>query len=503
MSRAIIAGSVAIAILVLTGASYLVATSRLENRIKRDVKVRVDKAQELLVQNSSLEALKLLRRVEALATDRRLLRALKEPDPAARASLADEAFQKFRASRGEGERTEILALLSAEGDLVVLQLRDKDTPITNPGAWKEGGELKYPAIKLALNPDPEKAEVVADIWDHQGQGLIKAGVAPIVDPEVNDVVGAEANEVIGAVLVAYSLGAREARSQSRLLGADVAYFRNQRIYATSFRREESGEEDTAMQERLVGPLVEKGLGQKALDQGLADAIDVTIDGEEYYAAAGRIRGFASKGTAIPASVGAMVMISLDDAMSSLGTVKIAILLLGLGALVISLLALTLTSKRIIHQADEIELGINDVTNGNLEMTFRHVGSELDGLANALNVMLARLLGRPEPGDEEYDENGNVIQSSKLSFDPNLSQSDSEAVALAQEPEPDYYKRLYGEYIEARKSVGESVEGVSFDSFVTKLRVNEANLKGKYQCSAIRFKVVVKNNGVTLKPVPIV
>ena len=61
----------------------------------------------------------------------------------------------------------------------------------------------------------------------------------------------------------------------------------------------------------------------------------------------------------------------------------------------------------------------------------------------------------------------------------------------------------GEYVEARGSLGESVDSVSFESFVTKLRVNEANLKAKYQCSAIRFKVIVKGNTVTLKPVPIV
>ena len=34
-------------------------------------------------------------------------------------------------------------------------------------------------------------------------------------------------------------------------------------------------------------------------------------------------------------------------------------------------------------------------NGNLDRTFTPVGSELDGLANGLNVMLARLLGLAE------------------------------------------------------------------------------------------------------------
>jgi hypothetical protein len=40
------------------------------------------------------------------------------------------------------------------------------------------------------------------------------------------------------------------------------------------------------------------------------------------------------------------------------------------------------------------------------------------------------------------------------------------------------------------------------AFVAKLRQNEATLRGKYSCRMVRFKVVVKNNQTTLKPVPI-
>jgi HAMP domain-containing protein len=185
------------------------------------------------------------------------------------------------------------------------------------------------------------------------------------------------------------------------------------------------------------------------------------------------------------------------------SVKVGILALGGLATLVALLALFLAQRRITHQADELESGINEVINGNLELTFRPVGAELDGLANALNVMLARLLGRPEPGEEEYDEEGNVIQRDRLAFDTELSEKDTEAVALAQEAEPDYYKRLFHEYVAAREEAGENVEGVTFDSFVTKLRVNEAGLKKKYQCSAVRFKVVTRDGKVSLKPVPIV
>jgi hypothetical protein len=450
------------------------------------------------VQNASLEVLSLLRRVEDLAREPVFLDAIRQPNPDERARLSELGFQKFRAGAGNGQPTDILALLDIEGDLLVLQLRDVDQRITNRAAWKENGELKYPSLRLALRPDPGDAMMVSDLWDHQGRGLMKVGVAPIVDYQ-ND-------EVIGAVVLAYALGAKEAQQQSHLLGAEVAYFQQDRVFGTSFRRPGSGEEDTAKQQALLRPLVEQGLGKRALADGLADAVRTTIDGAAYYAAAGRLRSFSSRPLPAdhpPPAVGAMVLLSVDKASGSLATVRIAILLLGLGALVISLLALTLTRKRFLHQADEIEAGIAEIINGNLDRSFPQVGAELDGLANALNVMLARLLGRPEPGEEQYDENGNVVQASQLEFDSTLSPADSEAVALAQEPEADYYRRIFSEYVGARQQAGQSVEEISFESFVTKLRVNEGHLKNKYKCSAIRFKVVVKDGNVTLKPVPIV
>ena len=58
-----------------------------------------------------------------------------------------------------------------------------------------------------------------------------------------------------------------------------------------------------------------------------------------------------------------------------------------------------------------------------------------------------------------------------------------------------------EYVEARKSVG-SPDDVSFENFIAKLKVNEGKLKAQYNCRAVRFRVVTKDNKVSLKPVPI-
>jgi hypothetical protein len=145
----------------------------------------------------------------------------------------------------------------------------------------------------------------------------------------------------------------------------------------------------------------------------------------------------------------------------------------------------------------------DIINGNLDRTFRPVGLELDGLANGLNVMLARLLGRPEPGEEEFDEDGNQIIQGRVEFDEGdgAPAPDPDLAALAQESEPDYYKRVYTEYVAARKASGHPDE-VSFENFIAKLKVNEGKLKAQYQCRAVRFRVVMKDGKVTLKPVPI-
>jgi hypothetical protein len=124
-------------------------------------------------------------------------------------------------------------------------------------------------------------------------------------------------------------------------------------------------------------------------------------------------------------------------------------------------------------------------------------------------MLARILGRPEPGEEPLEEgNGGATGTGKVVLDesaapggPKMS-NDPEIVALAGEPEATYYRRIYDEYIAARKAAGESVESISFESFTAKLRLNEANLKKKYKAKAVRFRVVTKNGQVSLKPVPI-
>jgi hypothetical protein len=308
--------------------------------------------------------------------------------------------------------------------------------------------------------------------------------------------------IIGAIVVGYAQTAQEAQKDRNLLGTEIAYYNNKNAVATSFTRGLTGEEDTA-KARLLTELLKSG----AVAEGGAKQ-RISIDGVDYLAATVKMPRSATRKLPAdypPVTAGAVVLAPISDPSNTAGTVKLFIALLGAGALAMALLGLYLSHRRLVAQVDQIELGVTDIINGNVDRTFRPVGLELDGLANGLNVMLARLLGRPEPGEEELDDEGNPIIQGRVEFDEGEAEAgpapDSDLAALAQESEPDYYKRVYTEYLAARKATG-NPDDVSFENFIAKLKVNEGKLKAQYQCRAVRFRVVMKDSKVTLKPVPI-
>lgn len=494
MSRLPLGVIIAAIILVFTGAAYYVTTSELTRQARSDVRMRVEQAQQQLTQSALLEGLSILKQVEVLATDGDFAIALAAETDGKRRALAKEAFERFNDSRGQGEdTTELMWLLDRKGRVAA------QFGINNPleSEFMENDKIVYRAIELAL----DDGVITSDVWNHETIKLMRAGVAPIAN--------AETGERVGAIIIGFPLTVKQARIQQRILGAEVAYFHNDSIFATSFTRN-AGEEDVEMQGWLNAVLAIDNLGAAALQRNTV-VVSASVGGSDYLVTALRLPRFTTSERwpeDYPAyATGAVVVMSLSEAQSSLGMVKWALILLGLSAFILALLGIAVTSRRILQQADEIEDGINDIIDGNLERSIRPVGADLDGLAHAVNVMLARLLGRPEPGDEEYDDYGNLVSASRVDFDneelSSLSPADERSMKLAQESEPEYYSRVFGEYVDARQAAGESTDSITYENFVAKLRLNEAKLKVKYQCSAVRFRVDVKDGKVNLKPVPIV
>jgi type II secretory pathway pseudopilin PulG len=497
MSRSVIAAVVAAVIAVLTAIAFFVTSTSFEDRRKKDADAKLARAYQVVQQLNQLEGIDVSNKAERLAAEKQFVTAIKTDSANERQTQARIGFQRFTADEKQGDiKPDIIAVVDATGNLLAMN----EVPTVVAKQWKtDKGDSIIPALNVVLG----KKMIISDIWNYGDKGMMKVGVAPVIDPDApisnKDPDGVV---IIGAIVVAYAQTAKEAQKDRELLGTEIAYYDNKNVVATSFTRGLGTESDTA-KERLLTELLRSGA---VTESGAKQR--TTIDGVDYLAAAVKLPRSSTKQLPSdypPVTSGAIVLAPIADTGNTESTVKLFIALLGGGALAIALLGLYLSQRRLLAQVDQIELGVIDIINGNLDRTFRPVGLELDGLANGLNVMLARLLGRPEPGEEEFDDDGNPIMQGRVEFDEGDGSAapapDPDLAALAQESEPDYYKRVYTEYLAARRASGNPDE-VSFENFIAKLKVNEGKLKAQYQCRAVRFRVVMKDGKVTLKPVPI-
>jgi hypothetical protein len=500
MSRNVITAVVGTVIVVLTAIAYFVTSSSFADHARKTADAQLGRAHQVVQRLTALQGIDVRNKAERLAAREEFVRALRSSSD--RGSEARQGFLQFTSDPEQGAiKPDIIALVDENGDVVAMY----DVPTIVPKQWRAAGDdPKHKSIIPALNHVIVTRQniVISDIWKN-GDQMLKLGVAPVIETD-----GDKKGEMIGAIVVAYAQTAKNAAQDRSLLGTEIAYYdakaaankdsKERQVLASSFP--DTGK-DRAIAERLSTDLTELGAKKR-----------VTIDGVDYLAATASIPRLSNvklnsdelaKSDYPPVSAGAVLLAPIDDPTTNSGTVKTLILLLGLGALAMAMLGLYLSHRRMIAQVDSIEIGVIDIINGNLDRTFRPVGPELDGLANGLNVMLARLLGRPEPGEEEFDEEGNPIMTGRVEFDEGEERPapDPDLAALAQESEPDYYKRVYTEYVAARKATGAPDE-VSFENFIAKLKVNEGKLKAQYNCRAVRFRVVTKDGKVSLKPVPI-
>ena len=499
MSRTVITAVVGVVIAVLTAIAFFVSRVSLEKDGRSRADAQLNRSYQVVQRLHQLANSDIQGKAERLAAKTEFVNAVKAKVAGSLGESASQArlgFQKFMAEEKNTPRPERMVLLDKNGEVVA----EHDVASIVPKQFKndntkEPNPTKLPTTIPAVNVVLTKRVLIADSWN-DGKQVMRIGVAPVIDPEATIKPEQSGSEIVGAILIAYAQTGQSAREDRTLLGTDIAYLDNKRVIASSFTT--GNTEDTAKASQLTELFASGELGDAKQK--------ISIDGADYLAAAVKMPTTATKPLpeTYPASnSGAIVLSRIGEEDPGQGLVSIFILLLGGGALAIGMLGIYLTHRRLIAQADQIEQGVTDIINGNLDRTFRPVGAELDGLANGLNVMLARVLGRPEPGEEEFDDDGNPIIPGRVDFEEGEDKpaADPDLAALAQESEPDYYKRVYTEYLAARKATG-APDDVSFENFIAKLKVNEGKLKAQYQCRAVRFRVVTKDGKVSLKTVPI-
>jgi hypothetical protein len=156
--------------------------------------------------------------------------------------------------------------------------------------------------------------------------------------------------------------------------------------------------------------------------------------------------------------------------------------------------------------DAVELGLADVIAGNYDYTFNAPNRDVEGLANALNTLIGRLLGRPPETDAErepWERDAFFLEDVGAPPARPGEAAPAEVAqvrALLEEPEARYLRRVYDEFMAARAAAGLPLDGVGFEAFAAKLRKNEALLRARSGGRAVRFNVERKGSQVTLKPI---
>ena len=133
--------------------------------------------------------------------------------------------------------------------------------------------------------------------------------------------------------------------------------------------------------------------------------------------------------------------------------------------------------------------------------------DFGGLAFSINSLLNQLMGVQEDDTDEQGRPSRVpaatpqkLQEAFAVEPTRVEQAPSAADILRMEPEDQYFSRLFGEYIAARKSVGEPTEHITQDAFVQKIRGLQTDSADKGK--VVRYKVELRGKEVTLIAVPL-
>jgi hypothetical protein len=185
----------------------------------------------------------------------------------------------------------------------------------------------------------------------------------------------------------------------------------------------------------------------------------------------------------------------------IGVLVLGLLLVGAGA--------HLIDNYISQPISDLEDGLLAIINGQTDMRFELEHKVLGGLVFRVNTLLNQLLGVRE---DDTDEQGrpSIAPSAQaftaaLNVDERMVSLSAEDVDDAQglraEAPEDYYKRIFDEYRDAKKAVGDPVDHVKFAPFIARIKSSEQQLSDKHG-KPFRYKIEAKGKEVVFVAVPL-
>lgn len=358
----------------------------------------------------------------------------------------------------------------------------------NGSALMRGDRISeiYPTVKTVVS----EGKALSDVWiNAQRQEQMLVSLAPV---------RGEGGAIVGAVAVGVPLNDERLQRTSELTSGQTL------VFGVSGG---AGLELVARGGELpdeVGVQLRGAAGQQAAQAALRSrnvSVAEVSSGNWVYGVVA-LDGYATSATVVVAASPTSLVPSVAGLLTPLVWATL------LGILLVFVVG-TLIGNYISQPISELEDGLLAIINGNQAIRFQIEHPELGGLVFRINSLLNALMGVPE--DDTDDQGRPSVAPDPGHFQEALSVDESciasaqvnpeVARALAAEPEGQYYRRLFDEYREAKRRIGDPVDAVKYQGFVTRLQQLEREMGSKYG-KPVRLQLELRDNEVVLVAIPL-
>jgi hypothetical protein len=429
-----------------------------------------------------LDALRAERWLAQKATDPRALDAFQKSTDSARKDAAtqfcDRVLSEGRAQGLYDVAPAVAMLIDDSGKMVG----------RNGSSLNAGRDLSadYPAFKDAL----AKGRSGSDVWANKDrQDSFLASYTPVRGPD---------GKVEGMIAVGVGLNDELAHVSEQTTGRGIALIVPDKTDLSMVAK--STNATSSLQDAISGAA--KDLVKRVVEGGKADAIEAG----DMYVGAAALEGL---GDGKHGGLAAAFPVTVIDNAGAMAQPLLYVMILGIILVVIGGWML---GNYITRPINLLEEGLLAILNGQQDKRFELDHPELGGLAFRIDQLLNQLMGieedttdeqgRPSkaPSAADFREAMSVDRSGTgagfdAQVDPALAQ------ALATEPAPQYYARIFREYISAKKALGEQTDHITEQAFATRIQGMERDAAQKYG-RAVRYQVHARNKEVVLLAVPL-
>lgn len=199
------------------------------------------------------------------------------------------------------------------------------------------------------------------------------------------------DDIAGALVLGFEISNGTAQKKSEMIDLDLAVLASGDVYSSSFVTDTARQ---SLEQEMKRPEVDKKIKDAIASQRSSDVFEITVEREPYLAIVSPVTSAEKKDGVVT-----LIMGSMDDATSDLGSLNVVLVIMLVALLVVFVAGLMLTNH-FLRPVMAIEEGLLKVINGEFNYRFDVKSSEVGGLSYRINQLIGVLTGEEEEDESE-------------------------------------------------------------------------------------------------------